>query len=77
MVPELKYEDLEVSDGLTSRRLWVETFIDKKHEKEKEKIVEDLLEYCGQDTYGMVRILEELNRLAAAPRFKNYFSEDL
>jgi hypothetical protein len=63
MVPELKYEDLKVSDGLTSRRLWVETFIDKKHEKEKGKIVEDLLEYCGLDTYGMVRILEVLENL--------------
>ncbi|HPC43394.1 MAG TPA: DUF2779 domain-containing protein [Spirochaetota bacterium] len=62
LVPELSYNGLPISDGGMAMQayehLWVETDTEKKNE-----IRAQLLEYCKMDTYGMVRIVEELGRL--------------
>ena len=63
VVPELNYSQLDVSDGLLARRLWTETIIKGKNKDKKEKIMSSLSEYCTLDTFAMVRILEELQKL--------------
>jgi len=40
----------------------MEAVLDGKHADEKEKIMQDLVEYCKLDTWAMVRIWQELNR---------------
>lgn len=62
-VPELSYKNLEVGDGLLARRTWTETVLEEKHEDDRDKIMENLSIYCTQDTFAMVRILEELKKI--------------
>jgi hypothetical protein len=66
LVPELTYEDLVIVDGRVAsveiaRLLFV---ADKIPRHERERVRRDLLAYCKQDTWAMVRLLEELRKLA-------------
>lgn len=63
LAPESSYHDLNVSDGLLARRKWTDIILLGKNEAEREAILKDLSDYCTLDTYGMVRILEELRRV--------------
>lgn len=60
LIPELSYKELEVSDGLYARRLWMDTFLYGKNDAQKEQIYKDLSKYCTLDTYAMVRIFKTL-----------------
>lgn len=67
LVPELSYNDLVIVDGQTAsveiaRLLFVAQKIPLE---ERERIREDLLAYCKQDTWAMVMLLARLRRLAA------------
>lgn len=62
LCPELNHKELEVSDGLFARRLWMDTFLNNKNTDKKEEIAKNLCEYCTLDTFAMVRILEELHK---------------
>jgi hypothetical protein len=66
LVPELSYTDLVIVDGQTAsveiaRLLFVAQRIPLN---ERERIRDDLLAYCKQDTWAMVRLLERLRWLA-------------
>jgi len=61
IVPELSYESLYIREGAGAQRTWVETILEGKHEDEREKIIEALLEYCKLDTFAMVEIFRFLN----------------
>ena len=63
IAPELSHKHLEVSDGGTAQRLWMETFLEGKNTRDKEKIYQDLLDYCELDTLAMVRIWEFLGKI--------------
>jgi hypothetical protein len=63
LAPDCSYSDLNVSDGLLARRLWTNTILLGKNEAEREAILQDLSDYCTLDTFGMVRILEELRKV--------------
>jgi len=41
----------------------MEAVLDGKRDGEKDKILSDLVEYCGLDTMAMVRIYEYLKKL--------------
>lgn len=62
LVKDLSYNGLPISDGGIAMQayehLWVETDAERKKE-----IRAQLLEYCKMDTYGMVRIVEELVKI--------------
>ena len=62
LVPELSYNGLPISDGGMAMQayehLWMETDAERKKE-----IRAQLLEYCKMDTWGMVRIVEELGKI--------------
>lgn len=62
LVKDLSYNGLPISDGSLAMQayehLWVETDAERKKE-----IRSQLLVYCKMDTYGMVRIVEELGKV--------------
>ncbi len=62
IVPDLSYDGLAVSDGGKAMQayehLWKETV-----SMRVEQIRKQLLEYCKMDTCGMVRIVEELDKM--------------
>ena len=60
IVPEMRYDGLEIQEGMMASRLWQETATGKVTGDAAAKIYEDLRTYCGQDTLAMVRIYEFL-----------------
>jgi len=66
MVPELRYDTLAIGDGETAS-LELERLLFQEAEltpETKAQLRRDLLRYCGQDTWGLVKLLERLRRLA-------------
>jgi hypothetical protein len=66
LVPELSYNDLVIVDGQTAsveiaRLLFVAQRIPVE---ERERIRQDLLDYCKQDTWAMVRLLGRMRELS-------------
>ena len=66
LVPELSYNDLVIVDGLVAsveiaRLLFVAGRIPPE---ERDRIRQDLLDYCERDTWAMVKLLEALRALA-------------
>jgi len=66
LVPDLSYSDLVIVDGRVAsveiaRLLFV---ADRIPQDERDRVRRDLLAYCKQDTWAMVRLLEELRKLA-------------
>ncbi len=59
LVPELKYDDLEISEGGSASRGF-EELKELEDGQEKETLRENLLEYCKLDTWAMVKILEKI-----------------
>lgn len=58
---ELSYKTLGIQEGGSAQRLWMEAVLDGTRAGEKEKILADLLEYCGLDTLAMVEIFRRLS----------------
>ncbi len=52
---ELSYEELEVQGGTDAQVVWDE-MINTDDEKQKERMIKDLKEYCRMDTLAMVEI---------------------
>lgn len=63
LMPMLSHKDLDISDGGSAQRLWMEAVLDGKRPDEKEKILSDLLDYCKLDTLAMVEIYRKLNEI--------------
>jgi hypothetical protein len=66
LVPELSYQDLVIVDGLVAsveiaRLLFV---ADKIRPEERDRVRQDLLDYCERDTWAMVRLVQRLQELA-------------
>jgi len=67
LVPELTYKDLVIVDGRVAsveiaRLLFV---ADKIPRQERDRVRQDLLNYCERDTWAMVKLVERLRELAA------------
>ncbi|MFA5318430.1 MAG: DUF2779 domain-containing protein [Patescibacteria group bacterium] len=63
VVPELDYNKLDISEGMTASNTWGDMVTKDMTQAEKDKIYNDLLAYCELDTLAMVKILEKLNSL--------------
>jgi len=66
LVPELTYNDLVIVDGRVAsveiaRLLFV---ADKIPRQERDRVRQDLLNYCERDTWAMVKLVERLHHLA-------------
>jgi hypothetical protein len=66
LVPAMTYEDMAISDGLAAAAGYRELLNPATPAKDKEKLREDLLAYCKQDTLAMVEIYNALRKLARA-----------
>lgn len=64
LAPELSYKELGVGEGLLARRVWTETVLEGKHSSRRTEIMDDLSKYCTLDTFAMVRIYEELEKIS-------------
>jgi len=62
LVPDLRYEDLAVSNGTDAMDSWTR-LISMPDGQEKDKLRAELLAYCKLDTSAMVRIFELIERL--------------
>ena len=67
LVPERTYDDLVIVDGLVAsveiaRLLFV---AQKIAPEERDRVRQDLLNYCERDTWAMVKVLERLRELAS------------
>jgi predicted RecB family nuclease len=60
-VPEMTYEGMEVADGQAAGLAWESLSSGDCSETERQRKRKALLEYCGQDTLGLVRLLELLS----------------
>ncbi|MHB8941318.1 MAG: DUF2779 domain-containing protein, partial [Desulfobacteria bacterium] len=65
LVPEMTYKGLEISDGAMASEAYftMETIADPS---ELSRLRKALLEYCKQDTLGLVRLLEKMRAMEAA-----------
>jgi hypothetical protein len=61
LVPELSYESLDIRNGAMAMASWYDLVF--KEEKNK-KVINDLLKYCELDTLAMVRVFDELRKIA-------------
>ncbi len=64
LIPELRYEDLAISNGRAAMECYESMRIEVDAGKIK-KLRSDLLEYCRLDTYALVKLLEELEEIIA------------
>ena len=62
LVPEMTYKGLEISDGAMASEAYF-TMGEISDPAELARLRKALLEYCGQDTLGLVRLLEKLRSI--------------
>jgi hypothetical protein len=60
LVPGMGYDSLEVGQGMEAVDAFNRLRSPDTPAKEKAKIRKDLLDYCGQDTMAMVKVLDVL-----------------
>ena len=62
LVPELRYDDLEIKEGGTASTIFVQ-MLNGKFKGDYDKTRNALLEYCKLDTLAMVEIYSVLKSL--------------
>lgn len=65
--PDCTYADLAISDGQMASVRYLRVVRGLVDQDQAEDILSDLLEYCGLDTFAMVRLLDEMRRLSDEP----------
>ena len=65
LVPEMTYEGMEGADGQAAGLAWESLIVGDWSEAERQRKRQALLDYCGKDTLGMVRLVEKLRRVSA------------
>src|SRR5438270_794515 len=66
LVPELTYDDLVIVDGrIASVEIARLLFVaDKIPKRERDRVRQELLDYCERDTWAMLKLVERLRELA-------------
>lgn len=65
LVPDMTYEGMEVPDGQAAGLAWESMIRGDSSQSERRAKKKALLEYCGQDTLAMVRLLAALQSSCA------------
>ncbi len=60
LVSELSYKELNIQEGASAQRIWMETILDGKNAEIKNQIMTDLIAYCKLDTLAMVQLYRVL-----------------
>lgn len=63
LVPDLSYKNLIINNGADANKIWGKMIKKELSETEIEETVKNLLIYCKQDTFAMVRIWYVLKKL--------------
>jgi len=63
LVPGMTYEGMEVADGTDAGLAWESLIRGGLNQDERGRIKKALLDYCGQDTLALVRVMEMLRSL--------------
>lgn len=67
MVPWLSYDDLEIQEGASAQRLWMDHVLKDKIGVNGDELFRALTEYCKLDTQAMVEIFRLLSSTAETP----------
>jgi hypothetical protein len=62
LVPELSYKELPINNGADANKKWGEMVHGDISPSEKQDVVTNLLVYCKQDTFAMVKIFQYLQK---------------
>jgi hypothetical protein len=65
LVPEMTYDDMEISDGETASEAYF-TMGELSDPVELSRLRKGLLDYCRQDTLGLVRLLEKMRSITSS-----------
>jgi hypothetical protein len=60
LVPEMTYEGMAVANGQDAGLAWESLLRENLDAAERDTTRKALLDYCGQDTLALVRLLEKL-----------------
>jgi predicted RecB family nuclease len=60
LVPEMTYESMPVANGQEAGLAWEALIRGGLDQSERDRIRKALLDYCGQDTLAMVKLLDKL-----------------
>lgn len=60
---EMSYDGLEIRDGRTAPVEFLRIINEECNEKEKQKIMENLLKYCELDTLAQAMIVDKLKKI--------------
>jgi hypothetical protein len=63
-IPKMSYDGMEVANGTQAGRAWMRMIDDATPAKEKLRIKNSLLKYCGQDTLALACLVDALRRCA-------------
>jgi predicted RecB family nuclease len=63
LVPEMTYQHMAVANGQDAGLAWESFIRGGLDQAERDRIRKALLDYCGQDTLAMVRLLEKLQSI--------------
>lgn len=63
LVPELSYKSMNIQEGSSAQRIWMDTILHGKNTENKTQILKDLSDYCTLDTLAMVKIFEVLEKV--------------
>ena len=64
LVPDMTYEGMEVANGQDAGLAWESLIRATGDQAERDRIKNALLDYCGQDTLALVKLLEELRLIS-------------
>lgn len=62
LVPELAYDDLSISEGMSAAAAFMLLLVDEVPAAEVEQMRQDLLDYCARDSLAMVKLHAQLLR---------------
>jgi len=65
LVPDMTYDGMDVANGQDAGLAWESLVRGAANGSEHDRIRKALLEYCGQDTLAMVRLLGKLQRISS------------
>lgn len=63
IVPTLSYKELDIQNGGSASEMWNRLYTEELTKPEREKIINNLKEYCGLDAYAMYAIWRALYTL--------------
>lgn len=66
LVPDMTYDGMAIAEGTAAMRAYARLMHPTCGNTERAQIMDELSEYCGQDTMAMVRILEKIEETVGA-----------